>query len=35
MLVTITQRGEAVLRINYDTLDTFRAKDCKEIIETA
>ena len=28
-------RGEAALRINCDTLDTFRSKECKEIIETA
>ena len=28
-------RGEAVLRINCDTLDTFRTKECKETIETA
>ena len=28
-------RGEAALRINCDTLDTFRTKECKEIIETA
>ena len=27
-------RGEAALRINCDTLDTFRTKECKEIIET-
>ena len=28
-------RGEAALRINCDTLDTFRTKESKEIIETA
>ena len=27
-------RGEAALRINCDTLDTFRTKECKEIMET-
>ena len=26
-------RGEAALRINCDTLDTFRTKECKELIE--
>ena len=31
----IAHRGEAALRINCDTLDTFRTKECKEIIETA
>ena len=29
-----THRGEAALRINCDTLDTFRTKECK-VIETA
>ena len=27
-------RGEAVLRINCETVDKFRTKECKEIIET-
>ena len=28
-------RGEAALRINCDTLGTFRTKESKEIIDTA
>ena len=32
---TILHRGKAALRINCDTLDTFRTKESKEIIETA
>ena len=31
----VKYRGEAALRINCDTLDTFRAKECKEKTETA
>ena len=27
-------RGEAALHINCDTLDTFRTKECKDIIKT-
>ena len=33
--IAIENRGEAALRINCDTLDTFRTKECKERIETA
>ena len=35
MIQLIKHRGEAALRINCDTFDTFRTKECKETIETA
>ena len=35
MQFQVLHRGEAALRINCDTFDTFRTKECKEIIETA